>query len=302
MQEFSSKLHMFVLKHEDGTPAVIGNDRKGFVCHSCKYNKHSCSHILCLLNVIKTNETELPDFIFEMVAANEEVSASNVKNFVLHTASTTRVSWETTSSQRRIYSLSRYNVANALHDGSSLLVPADRPCGLCGGSMDIMNRTHSGNRMLLLRVDVIPVTVLCRECADCGHVRIYCGSDDGILNMKTFLVGHDVLRDYLYSFLTGNSCSLVGYHEKWKMNMLAAGIQLEPFINYQQWRFSWYSFLNLLDIDYEMGFKCNVCGRYPSVSSCNATSLGFKRYSLVKPVLFQMSVQEMHSLGDEYLY
>ena len=47
-------------------------------------------------------------------------------------------------------------------------------------------------------------SVLCRECADCGHVRIYYGSDDGVLNMKTFLVGHDVLRDYLYSFLTGN--------------------------------------------------------------------------------------------------
>ena len=102
--------------------------------------------------------------------------------------------------------------------------------------------------------------------------------------------------------LVFRSCSLVGYHENWKMNMLAAGIQLEPFINYQPLRFSWYSFVSLLDIDYEMGFKCNVCGRYPSVSSCNATSLGFKRYSLVKPVLFQMSVQEMHSLGDEYLY
>jgi len=27
MQEFSSKSRMFVLKHENGTPAVIGNDR-----------------------------------------------------------------------------------------------------------------------------------------------------------------------------------------------------------------------------------------------------------------------------------
>ena len=106
----------------------------------------------------RTNETELPDFIFEMIAANEELSASNMKNFVLHTASTTRVSWETTSSQRRIYSLSCYNMANAWHGGSSLLVPADRPCGLCGGSMDIKNQTYSGNRMLLLWVDVIPVT------------------------------------------------------------------------------------------------------------------------------------------------
>ena len=46
--------------------------------------------------------------------------------------------------------------------------------------------------------------VLVRECTTCGHVRGYCGSNDGILNMRLFLIGHDVLRDYLHSFLSGN--------------------------------------------------------------------------------------------------
>ncbi len=59
--------------------------------------------------------------------------------------------------------------------------------------------------------------------------------------------------------------------------MLAAGINSSQFINYQQWRFSWYSFLNLLDLDYENGFMCSLCGKYPEVMSCDATSLGFKR-------------------------
>ncbi len=42
------------------------------------------------------------------------------------------------------------------------------------------------------------------KCEICGITRTYCGSSDGILNMKNFLVGHDVLRDYLHLFLTGN--------------------------------------------------------------------------------------------------
>ncbi len=47
-------------------------------------------------------------------------------------------------------------------------------------------------------------TVHGRECASCAGRRGYCGTSDGILNMKYFLLGHDVLRDYLHSFLTGN--------------------------------------------------------------------------------------------------
>ncbi len=59
--------------------------------------------------------------------------------------------------------------------------------------------------------------------------------------------------------------------------MLAVGIQLNPILNYQQWRFSWYAFLNLLDIDYSSGFTCGRCGQYPQVLTCDATSLGFRK-------------------------
>ena len=59
------------------------------------------------------------------------------------------------------------------------------------------------NSMLKKSIAVF-FAVLMRECTTCGHVRSYCGSDDGILNMRSFLIGHDVLRDYLHSFLSGN--------------------------------------------------------------------------------------------------
>ena len=46
-------------------------------------------------------------------------------------------------------------------------------------------------------------------------------------------------------------------------------------LNYQ--RMAWYSFLELLDINYEDGFVCGRCGAYPEVVLCDATTLGFRR-------------------------
>ena len=57
-----------------------------------------------------------------------------------------------------------------------------------------------------------------------------------------------------------SNCSLIGYYEKWKLNFLAAGLELDHYITYQQWRFSWYSFLSLLDVDYASGFICDISG------------------------------------------
>lgn len=37
----------------------------------------------------------------------------------------------------------------------------------------------------------------------CQHVIPFDGLQDGILNMSSFLIGHDVLRDYLFNFLHG---------------------------------------------------------------------------------------------------
>ena len=46
---------------------------------------------------------------------------------------------------------------------------------------------------------------------------------------------------------------------------------------YNHFRFSWYSYLSLLDIDYRNGFKCTVCGDQPETVIMDATSLAFRR-------------------------
>ncbi len=64
--------------------------------------------------------------------------------------------------------------------------------------------------------------------------------------------------------------------------MVAAGMNVSEIINYQQWRFAWYSFLDLLEIDCKAGFSCDSCGQYPEVLTSDATSLGFKKTFLMR--------------------
>ncbi len=46
--------------------------------------------------------------------------------------------------------------------------------------------------------------VFSKECSKCGEMYPYDGGKDGILNMGTFLIGYDVLRDYMYHFVFGS--------------------------------------------------------------------------------------------------
>lgn len=46
---------------------------------------------------------------------------------------------------------------------------------------------------------------------------------------------------------------------------------------YNHFRSSWYSFLNLLNIDMEKGFMCEQCGANPDLVLMDATSLAFRR-------------------------
>jgi hypothetical protein len=47
--------------------------------------------------------------------------------------------------------------------------------------------------------------------------------------------------------------------------------------SYNQLRFAWYSYLELLDIDYSDGSCCPECGCNPETVVCDATTVSFRR-------------------------
>jgi hypothetical protein len=54
--------------------------------------------------------------------------------------------------------------------------------------------------------------------------------------------------------------------------------ELREIISLKQWQASWYSFLQLLDIDYDAGFCCPICGTDSlDVLVCDGTSLAFRQ-------------------------
>ena len=55
------------------------------------------------------------------------------------------------------------------------------------------------------------------------------------------------------------------------------GNDLGSRFTYNHFRLSWYNYLNLLDIDYESGFRCHICGDLPTTLIMDGTSLAFRK-------------------------
>ena len=76
-------------------------------------------------------------------------------------------------------------------------------------------------------------------------------------------------------------CTLFTYYSVWQEIMHDANVlNFERLLSYDHWRFSCYSFLDLLDIDYVEGFSCPICGsgdRNLDTVVCDATALSFRQ-------------------------
>lgn len=74
-------------------------------------------------------------------------------------------------------------------------------------------------------------------------------------------------------------CTLFTYYSVWQEIMADANVaNFKRSLSYHHWRFAWYSFLDLLDIDYE-GFCCPICGKDNGLDTviCDTTALSFRQ-------------------------
>ena len=75
-------------------------------------------------------------------------------------------------------------------------------------------------------------------------------------------------------------CTLFTYYSVWQEIMADADVlDFKRLLSYHHWHFAWYSFLDLLDINYEEGFCCAICGKDNSLDTviCDATALSFRQ-------------------------
>ena len=83
--------------------------------------------------------------------------------------------------------------------------------------------------------------------------------------------------EIMFSFFR---CTLFTYYSVWQEIMADADVlDFKRLLPYHQWHFAWYSFLDLLDINYEEGFCCAICGKDNSLDTviCDTTALSFRQ-------------------------
>lgn len=61
------------------------------------------------------------------------------------------------------------------------------------------------------------------------------------------------------------------------MHRDAGHVEFSGIFSYQHFRSSWYSYLGLLDIDFNDGFCCPDCGGQPTTVIMDATALSFRK-------------------------
>jgi len=96
------------------------------------------------------------------------------------------------------------------------------------------------------------VSVFHFNCANptCDGRLEFHGAELTLLNMGSYLLSYEVLRDFMFHFLKGR-CTLFTYYSVWQEIMHDASVlDFQRLLSYHHWRFGWYSFLDLLDINY----------------------------------------------------
>eukprot|EP00795_Rhopilema_esculentum_P003974 gene3974-18228_t len=243
-----SKEKLVSVKPHSKEIGVVGVDRKGFICFSCTFGCHSCSHVEAINSLIDNQSEETPDFLLQMVQRHDVLKKTYPKTYTRCSLSTRRISYGPMASQASIFN-GRFIVDTSTLQEDDKLCPdfAYSVCPSCGYDINEATIEWSGSSHRLFTTKMIlAVQVPYRRCqnAQCGLIQPYDGCAKGILNMGEFLVGHDVLRDYMLHFLHGHRY---------------------PFASHQE-----------IFIE-EENFLVFLCGQYPPIILCDATSLGYRR-------------------------
>ena len=131
-QCFSDK-RLLCIKPHDGSYCVVGFSSTGFVCYTCASGRYVCSHVSCLKAVLEKENESLPDFVCEMDSLRFDLQKTGQKpqNYLPRVISYSKIRWNTTVSQQKIYRMTSEISLNNL----TSFAPACNSCLRCDGEM-----------------------------------------------------------------------------------------------------------------------------------------------------------------------
>ncbi|XP_062381987.1 uncharacterized protein LOC134069870 isoform X2 [Sardina pilchardus] len=164
-------------------------------------------------------------------------------------------------------------------DGLLQLLPEVPGVCDCGAGMANIPVEDKKAR-LFTSTGMFPVQTYKYQCTDCKNAVQYEGGSQCIVNMGSYLIHHEVLRDYMFHFLFSGS-SIYSYTKVWEQRAADHGVaDFHRHMSYHKFRHAWHAFLGLLNFPTEEGFLCPTCGSEPQQVVMDGTTLGYhQRYS-----------------------
>ncbi|XP_069105019.1 uncharacterized protein [Argopecten irradians] len=178
---------------------------------------------------------------------------------------------------QEVYKLSPVDRVSLVQQLVSKNEVPSRPIQCINCGVDLEGSEENYTTALLLTSGIVELEVSSRKCSKCKSLNPIDGIQACLINMGNYMVCHEILRKYLYYFLSGRSTIFTEYSTL-KLFYEDQGIlDFSNKFSYNNFKWSWYAFLELLEIDYETGFECPDCGEDPDTLIMDATSVSFRK-------------------------
>lgn len=195
------------VKSGSGDFGVLLYTNTGIGCVTCKYGKSNCQHVRKMITVIDstTCSEDIPSILIPFAAAKGRTKKQTLES-QLSCVSVERVLFKTQSSLTAVITQPlevRFNISDSI---CHLKEDVTIQCSKCGQSTwtEVPGKKQG---IVLLPTSTLQAIVYSKQCStpECDGKVNFDGSRVGLLNMKTFLVSHEVLRSYMYHFLMGRT-------------------------------------------------------------------------------------------------
>ncbi|XP_066935338.1 uncharacterized protein [Clytia hemisphaerica] len=245
-----------------GSVGIVSNERSQLICYVC--SSGVCIHCNEVRRRRDDKDSNNPAFFDEFLESAHSVSSERNRKAI----SCNRIPFHADENMTRNLHL---HPCQYLKTEDSLLVCQDN-ISCCSEIIGVSSRRLK----LFMKNTYFECIVNDSRCTGCGAFQSYDGLNDSILNMGKFLIHYSLMRDYMFHFLHGKSCTLHGYYEVFSLSQKSSGHE-KCELTYKDFKDSWYSFLELLDIDFNEGSICKICKQDPAAIICDATSLGHQK-------------------------
>ncbi|XP_046861937.1 uncharacterized protein LOC124455294 [Xenia sp. Carnegie-2017] len=166
-------------------------------------------------------------------------------------------------------------------NGHKILAPSESGICSCGVEWDKRSIQdewlYVGVCSVAYFYSIHDVKVYCRPCSSCATKKHYDGIENRIVWFGSYAISHAVLKDYILLFIT-SSLPMYKYYVAYVQRQVSSGnFNFPKETTYAKFCLAIIAMIRLLNIDFDNGFFCELCGRIPQKVVMDGTTLGIQK-------------------------